>query len=296
MSTFGQMRGVLDGIENLLVTEAAAQCRNDIEIHKVIVQHIVECIRETLHFPDRKPVNLPLDEHLFTYMLQLEHYHHMQALSELNDIVVSIDPPFGEALEDIHMLMCNLGLGNQSSQMILIETNEFDIFFEEHQPCLIYFYSRLFQRKIDEPFYQKAIPHAVKLSQLIARAGLDNDLCLLAVIGAMALVLGEQTKSTPYKPFWYGRKHISGGLVEYLNKVDLNHLNFDASEGSLRYWTTRSNYLSHTIIGQQEVFKSRLLITNSINEGITRILDTRDLDLLEEKLSLFVSTSGGTAP
>lgn len=296
MSTYGQMRGVLDGIEDFLVTTAAAQCRNDKEIHRVIAQHIVECIRETLHFPDREPEILPLDEHLFTYMLQLEHYHHMQAHADLNDIVVSIEPPFGEAMEDIETLMCNLSLGNQSPQLILLETNDFEIFFQEHQPSLTYFYSRLFKRKIEDVFYQKAIPHAVKLSQLLARAGLDEDICLMAVIGAMALVLTEQTKSSPYKPFWYGRKHISGGLIEFLNKVDLQHINFDASEGSLRYWTTRSNYLAYTILGQQEVFKSRLLITECINEGITRILDTRDIDLLNEKLSLFVSTTGGTAP
>jgi len=54
--------------------------------------------------------------------------------------------------------------------------------------------------------------------------------------------------------------------------------------------------LAYTILGQQEVFKSRLLITECINEGITRILDTRDINLLDEKLSLFVSTTGGTAP
>ena len=296
LSTYGQMRGVLDGIEDLLVTDAAAQCRNDKEIHNFIAQQIVECIRDTLHFPEREPVKLPLDEHLFTYMLQLEHYHHMQASAELNDIVVSIKPPFGEAMEDIGILMYNLNFGSQSPQLTLIETNDFEIFFEEHQSCLIYFYSRLFKRKIEETFYRKAIPHAVILSQLLARAGLDNDLCLMAIIGAMALVLTEQTKSTPYKPFWYGQKHISGGLVEFLSKVDLQHINFDASEGSLRYWTTRSNYLAYIILGQEEIFRSRLRITESINEGVTRILDTRDIDLLEEKLSLFVSTTGGTAP
>ena len=296
MSTYGQMRGVLDGIEDLLVTEAAVQCRNNIKNHRAIAQHIVECIRETLHFPGREPVKLPLDEHLFTYMLQLEHYHHMQANAELNDIVVSIEPPFGNAIEEIELLMCNLGLGNHSPQLILIETNYFEIFFQENQPSLIHFYSRLFKRKIEEAFYQSAIPHAVKLSKMLARAGLDDDTCLMALIGAMALVLTEQTKSTPYKPFWYGQKNISGGLIEFLNKVNLQHINFDASEGSLRYWTARSNYLAYTILGQQEVFKSRLLITECINEGITRILDTRDINLLDEKLSLFVSTTGGTAP
>jgi len=295
MSTYGQMRSVLDGVEDLLVTEAAAQSGGDLKIHGAIAEHITECIRKTLHFSEREPVKLPLDEYLFTYMLQLEHYHHMQAYAQLHDIIVSIETPFGKAMESIETFMWNVNLGNRSPQLVYIKTNSCESFFQENQPGFIHFYSRLFGRQIEELFYQKAIPHLRKLSEMFARAGLDDKVSLMALIGAMALVLTEQTKSTPYKPFWYGRKHISGGLFEFLKKVDFKHINLDVSEGSLRYWMGRANYLTYTILGQQEVFKARLLITKCINEGITRILETRDLDLLEERLSLFVSTTGGTS-
>jgi acyl carrier protein len=296
MSTYGQMRSVLDGVEELLANTAAHQSHGDVKAHSALAMHIADCVRETFNFPERQPAKLALDEYLFTYMIQLEHYHHMQAYAELHDVVVSIEPPFGKAMEDIDTLMWNVNLGNRHPQLIYIKTNSCESFFQDNQPGFIHFYSRLFGRLIDEPTYQKAVSHVGKFSEMFARADLDNKVSLMPLIGAVALILTEQAKSTPFKPFWYGRKHISGGLFEFLNKVDFKHINFDASEGSLRYWMARANYLTCTILGQQEVFKSRLLITNSINEGITRILDTRDLDLLEEKLSLFVSTNGGTAP
>ena len=295
MSTYGQMRSVLDGVEELLTNSAANQSQGNLEVYGALTLHIAECITQTLDFPERPPAKLPLDEHLFTYMIQLEHYHHMQAYAELHDVVVAIAPPFGSAIEDIETLMQNVDLGTTDPQTVYIQTKNCESFFQDYQPCFIHFYSKLFGRPIDELTYQKAIPYIGKFSEIFARAELDDKVTLMTLIGMVALVLTEQAKSTPYKPFWYGRGNISGGLIEFLNKVDLKHINLGASEGSLRYWMARASYMASTILGQQETYKSRLHITKCVNEGITRILDTRDLDLLDEKLSLFVSTNGGTA-
>ncbi|MFJ2465132.1 hypothetical protein [Pseudomonas sp. NPDC087615] len=296
MSTYGQMRSVLDSVEELLANSAAYQSQGNLKVYGDLALHIAECTTRILDFSERQPAKLPLDEHLFTYMIQLEHYHHMQAYAELHDIVVAAEPPFGSAIEDIETLMQNVDLGTTSPQIVYIKTNSCESFFQDYQPCFIHFYSKLFGRPIDELTYKKAIPHIGKLSEMFARAELDDKVTLMTLIGMVALVLTEQAKSTPYKPFWYGRGNISGGLIEFLNKVDLKHINLNASEGSLRYWMARASYMVSTILGQQEIYKLRLHITKCVNEGITRILDTRDLALLDEKLSLFVSTDGGTAP
>jgi hypothetical protein len=294
-STYGQMRGVLDGIEMMLLEQAASLCDNNPMQLPFIIEYMSNCVKNILNFEEREPVQLPLDEHLFIYLIQLEFYHHVEACDHLFDATINPSIPFGESWRDIGNLMDNLGFKNVSAQHLQRSTDELINDFTASATPLTQFYSNLLNREIDTDTYIKSIPPFEKLLKVFSRFCDYKEIRFTIAIAAMALVLVELHKSTPYKPFWYGQRSISGGLLEFLNKVSFDHVNLNSPAGSLRYWTGRLEYFSYVIVGHGPIFEARLNLNRCINNSIIRILDSRDISLLNKKLSLFVSTNGGTA-
>lgn len=295
ISAYGQMRGVLDAIEEMLIQQATSQCGNNLKKFELIVQYMSDCIESILKIEDREPVELPLDELLFTYLIQLEFSHHVAASSHLFDAVIANQPPFVESWSTIGQLMSNLGFQGISAQHFIRSTDDLIKDFTSGASSLINFYSTIFDREIDSATYSKALPLFEKLLKVHSYSEAYKNIRFTIAIGAMALVLTELHESTPYKPYWYGQGNITGGLVEFLKSVRFEHINLDSPEGSTRYWTGRLDYFTYAMVGQETIYKARLIFNKTINESIIRILETLDLDLLDEKLSLFVSTNGGTA-
>lgn len=190
--------------------------------------------------------------------------------------------------------MHNIGFKNITAQHLHRNIEQLINDFTSYAEMLIPFFCNLLNQEIAIYTYFESIPLFEKLLRVFSRTVSRKEITFIIAISAMTLVLVERHKSTPYKPFWYGQRNISGGLVEFLNNISFDHINLNSPEGSTRYWTGRLEYFSYAIIGQGCSYEARLNFNRCINNSIMRILDTQDTALLDEKLSLFVSTNGGT--
>ncbi|WP_323661157.1 hypothetical protein [Pectobacterium versatile] len=293
-STYGQLRSVLDGIEDMLIQQAVSMCDNSQIKFLAIVDYMSTCAENILKFEGRETVQLPLDESFFIYLMQLEFYHHVEANVHVFDAVTTTPLPFVESLREIGNLMHDIGFENKSAQYLKRSIEQLKNDFISCAEIFIPFYCNLLNREIVTNTYFESIPLFEKLLKVFSHAGVQKEITFTIAISAMALVLVELHKSTPYRPFWYGQHNISGGLVEFLNNISLDHINLNSPEGSARYWTGRLEYFSYAIIGQARTYEASLKFNRCINNSIMRILDTQDTALLDEKLSLFVSTNGGT--
>lgn len=201
-STYGQMYSILDGIEIMLFEQAVSMCDNNLRKFLFIIQYISECVEHILQFEKREPILLPLDEHLFTYLIKLEFYHYAEANSRLLEEIITNPPPFGESWRDIGKLMANLGFKNISAQYLQRSTDELTNDFTSGTVPLIQFYSNLLSREIDISTYTKSIPLFEKLLKILSYSDSYKKVRFTIAIAAMALVLVELHKSTPYKPYW----------------------------------------------------------------------------------------------
>lgn len=293
-SPYGQLRSVLDGIEDMLIQQAVSMCDNSQIKFLAIVDWMSSCAEKILKFEERETVQLPLDESFFIYLMQLEFYHHVEANIHVFDAVITTPLPFVESWREIGNLMHNIGFENSSAQYLQRSIEKLKNDFISYAEIFIPFYCNLLNREIATNTYFESIPHFEKLLKVFNHTNVQKEIKFTMAISAMALVIVELHKSTPYRPFWYGQHNISGGLVEFLNNISFNHINLNSPEGSARYWKGRLEYFSYAIIGQASAYEARLKFNRCINNNIMRILDTQDTILLDEKLSLFVSTNGGT--
>ncbi|HGA2978190.1 TPA: hypothetical protein ACIR47_002940 [Klebsiella aerogenes] len=293
-SIYSQLRSVLDGIETMLIQQAVLQCDNNQMKFLAIVDYMSTCVENVLKFKKRETIHLPLDEHLYIYLIQLEFYHHAEANIHVFDSVITTPLPFGESWREIGNLMHNIGFKNITAQHLHRNIEQLINDFTSYAETLIPFFCNLLNQEIAIYTYFESIPLFEKLLRVFSRTVSRKEITFIIAISAMTLVLVERHKSTPYKPFWYGQRNISDGLVEFLNNISFDHINLNSPEGSTRYWTGRLEYFSYAIIGQGCSYEARLNFNRCINNSIMRILDTQDTALLDEKLSLFVSTNGGT--
>lgn len=294
-SIYGQLCGILDSIENMLIQYAVNTCGNNQIIFLSMVDIMSNCVENILKFEEKETVQLPLDESFYIYLKQLEFYHHAEANIHVFDSVIAVPLPFIESWREIGNLMHDIGFGNSSAQHLQRSIEQLKNDFTSCAEILIPFYCNILNREITTNIYFESIPYFEKLLKVYFHTNFQEKTTFVIAISAMALVLVELHKSTPYRPYWYGWHNISGGLVEFLNNISFDHVNLNFPEGSVRYWTGRLEYLSYGIIGQTSFFEARLKFNRCINKNIMRILDTQDTTLLDEKLSLFVSTNGGTA-
>ncbi|KPZ00565.1 hypothetical protein [Pseudomonas syringae] len=291
-STYGKMRGLLDNVDWKLSQEAGVECGGSLQRFTQIVHHLATRIQSVLHVEVQEPVRLPIDEQLYTYLNRMELDHHTEGNLQLLSKVTEHEPPFGEVRDLIAELAKYIKLPLSTPQHLLIEAETCESQFRDSANSFKWFYSKLLDREIDNNTFEKALPLFGKLCKVLNFAEFKKHISMSLALGAMALVLSELHKSTPYQPYWYGKGTISGGLQEYLNAVRFEHWNLDAPEGSHRYWTGRVDYFSYTMLGQGNVFKGRVHLSNTINQSFMKILDTQDLELIDNKLTLFEAIFG----
>lgn len=291
-NTYGSMRGLLDNADLKLSQEAGVESGGNLQRFTQIIKDLASRVQDVLHFEDQEPVRLPIDEQLYTYLTRIEFDHHTEGNVQLLNKILEHAPPFGEAKYLIAELAHHIKLPSSKPQHLLIDAETCESQFRDNPDVFKWFYSNLLDRKIDSDTFETGLPLFGKLCKVLNFAEFKKDISMALALGAMALVLSELHKNTPYQPYWYGKGTISGGLQEYLNAIRFEHMNLDAPEGSHRYWTGRVDYFSYTMLGQADVFKGRVHLSNTINQSFMKILDTQDLDLLGEKLSLFEATFG----
>ncbi|MBH3360226.1 hypothetical protein [Pseudomonas guariconensis] len=291
-NAYGSIRAVLDNADQKLAQKAGVECGGNLQRFTQLINQLATRIQGVLAVEDQEPARLPIDEQLYTYLIRLEHDHHTEGNIKLLEKVVEHEPPFGEARYLIAELAHYIKLPLATPQHLLIDAETCETQFRDNPNAFKWFYSNLLDRRIDDSTFEKALPLFGKLCKVLNFAELNKDISMSLALGAMALVLSELHKSNPYKPYWYGQGNISGGLQEYLKAVRFEHWNLDVPEGSSRYWAGRAEYFSYTMLGQGDLFKGRALLSNTINQSLMKILDTQDLDLLEEKLALFEATFG----
>lgn len=290
--TYGRMRGLLDNVDWKLSQEASLECGGNLQRFMHVINHLATRIQGVLHVEDQEPVRLPIDEQLYTYLIRMELDHHTEGNLQLLNKITEHEPPFGEARCLIAELAHYIKLPLSTPQHMLIDAETCESQFRDNADKFKWFYSNLLDREIDNDKFEKALPLFGKLCKVLNFAEFKKDISMALALGAMALVLSELQKSIPYKPYWYGRGNISGGLQEYLKAVRFEHWNLDTPEGSHRYWTGRVDYFSYAMLGQGDVFKGRVHLSNTINQSFIKILDTQDLELIEKKLALFEATFG----
>lgn len=291
-NTYGSMRELMDNVDRILSQKAVVESGGNLQRFTQTIKDLITRVQDVLHIEDQEPARLPIDEQLYTYLTRIEFDHHTEGNEKLHSEILEHSPPFGEATSLIAELAHHIKLPHPKPQHLLINAETCETQFRDNANAFKWFYSELLGREIDNCIFEKALPLFGKFCKILSFAKLEKNINMSLVLGAMALVLSELHKNTPYQPYWYGKGTMSGGLQEYLKAVRFEHQNLDAPEGSHRYWTGRCDYFSYTMLGQADVFKGRVHLSNAINQSFMKILDTQNLELIEEKLALFEATFG----
>lgn len=239
----------------------------------------------------RKVQRLDVDLLIYLYRAQIENRN--RAHAEVANAIEQTDLPVRPIEAEFIRLNAQFDSGRQGRDINVkvVHVSEIGAFLDKWSSALQKVMSDALGKSITEIQYEAAQKNAQRVVRVDPAFMLGFiNLGLLDVLALLCLahVSVEHQSTFRYKPYWHGQKNQSDRPFYPLKRQKPIERK-DFPEGKVVYWREFYIKLKYALLGQLAYREFDLRIASCINNCISHVMESHDIEAMQGFLSAFVS-------